>query len=336
MSYRVALNFEDGTTRFIEVNDGEKVLDAAYRYKINLPMDCSDGVCGTCKCRCEAGQYELGDDYLEEALTADEAARGMVLTCQMILSSDCMIAVPMSSAACKIKPLPREGNIAEVKKLSSSTILLTLALDEPVDFLAGQYVQLAIPGTTESRAYSFSTKPGRKEAGFLIRNVPGGRMSGWLTGQAKPGGKMSFTGPAGSFYLRPVERPMLMLAGGTGLAPLLSMLEVLAETGSSQPVHLIYGVTRDEDLVETERLDGLAAKLPCFSWTSCIADPASTHSRKGYVTDHLASTPVETGDCDVYLCGPPPMVEAVRQAFAARGFSPSRFLYEKFTVSVPA
>jgi benzoate/toluate 1,2-dioxygenase reductase subunit len=101
-------------------------------------------------------------------------------------------------------------------------------------------------------------------------------------------------------------------------------------------VHLIYGVTRDEDLVETERLDGLAAKLPCFSWTSCIADPASTHSRKGYVTDHLASTPVETGDCDVYLCGPPPMVEAVRQAFAARGFSPSRFLYEKFTVSVPA
>ena len=333
MSYRVALNFEDGITRFIDVKDGEKLLDAAYRNKINLPMDCSDGVCGTCKCRCEAGAYELGDEYLDEALTADEAAQGMVLTCQMVLKSDCTVAVPMASSACKIKPAQQHGSIMEVAQLSPSTILLKLALEQPAEFLAGQYVQLDIPGTAHSRAYSFSTKPGTKEAGFLIRNVPGGRMSGWLSAGAKRSDKMSFTGPFGSFYLRAVERPVLMLAGGTGLAPLLSMLELLAENGTDQKLHLIYGVTRDGDLVETDRLDDLAARLPSFSWTSCVADSQSTHSRKGYVTEHLAGTPVEAGDCDVYLCGPPPMVEAVRQSFAVRGFTPSRFLYEKFAVS---
>lgn len=336
MGYRVALNFEDDVTRFIDVNDGEKVLDAAYRHKINLPMDCSDGVCGTCKCRCESGTYDLGDEYLEEALSSEEAGQGMVLTCQMILHSDCTIAVPMVSTACKVKPVARGGEIMEVRQFSGSTVSLRLALEQPVAFLAGQYVQLAIPGTTETRAYSFSSKPGDKIASFLIRNVPGGRMSSWLCEQAKPGDKMSFIGPSGSFYLRPVERPILMLAGGTGLAPLLSMLEILAESGTTQVIHLIYGVNRDEDLVETERLDAFKARLANFQWKSCIADSASVHPYKGYVTDHLAGTPVEAEDCDVYLCGPPPMVEAVRQSFVTRGFKPARFLYEKFAVSVSA
>ena len=336
MVYRVALNFEDDVTRFIDVNDDEKVLDAAYRHKINLPMDCSDGVCGTCKCRCESGAYDLGDDYLEEALSSEEAEQGMVLTCQMVLQSDCTIVVPMVSSACKVKPEPWGGKIIEVTQASDSTISLRLALAQPITFLAGQYVQLALPGTTETRAYSFSSKPGDKIVSFLIRNVPGGQMSRWLCEQAKPGDKMSFTGPSGSFYLRPVERPILMLAGGTGLAPLLSMLEILAESGTMQTIHLLYGVNRDEDLVETERLDEFANELTNFQWKSCIADPASAHPYKGYVTDHLTGTPIEAGDCDVYLCGPPPMVEAVRQSFATQGFKPARFLYEKFVVSVPA
>lgn len=91
MGYRIALNFEDGATRFIDCNDGETVLDAAFRQKVNLPMDCSDGVCGTCKCHCERGSYDLGEDYIDEALTEDEAAEGKVLTCQMRVDSDCVV-----------------------------------------------------------------------------------------------------------------------------------------------------------------------------------------------------------------------------------------------------
>ena len=116
MSYRVALNFEDGATRIIDCNDGEKVLDAAYRNKINLPMDCSDGVCGTCKCRCEQGSYDLGDEYIEDALSEDEAAEGMVLTCQMVPSSDCVIQVPVPASACKLTPIAHEAAVASVSQ----------------------------------------------------------------------------------------------------------------------------------------------------------------------------------------------------------------------------
>lgn len=340
MSYRIALNFEDGATRFIQCNPGEKVLDAAFRHKINLPMDCSDGVCGTCKCRCEQGDYDLGDEYIEDALSEDEAAERIVLACQMVPSTDCIIAVPVPSSACKVKPAAHGGVISRVERLSDSTILLQLTLDDPAapGFLPGQYVNLTVPGTIQHRAYSFSSKPGAKEASFLIRNVPGGLMSDWLTKVASVGDRMTFVGPNGSFFLRPVERPVLMLAGGTGLAPLLSMLEVLAEAGCGHPMHLIYGVTNDADLVETARIDALAARLPSFSWACCVADEASTQPLKGYVTQHLTDTHLNAGDCDIYLCGPPPMVEAVRTFLRDKGVEPAHFHYEKFVPSeaVPA
>jgi benzoate/toluate 1,2-dioxygenase reductase subunit len=332
MSYTIALNFEDGATRFMDCNVGEKVLDAAYRNQINLPMDCSDGVCGTCKCRCEQGDYDLGCDYIDDALTADEAEAGLVLTCQMVPSSDCVIAVPVPSGACKLKPAEHGGAVRSVELVSDSTIILRLALDSPeaVRFLPGQYVNLMVPGTHEHRSYSFSSKPGASDASFLIRRLPDGLMSGWLAGHAKPGARMTFVGPQGSFFLRPADRPVIMLAGGTGIAPILSMLEVLAGQGCDQPIHMIYGVTRDCDLVETDRIAALAARLPTFTWAYCVADPASAHPLRGYVTAHLPDAQLNGGDCDIYLCGPPPMVEAVRQFLAGKGVKPARFLYEKF------
>lgn len=335
--YRIALNFEDGATRFIDCNAGEKVLDAAFRNKINLPMDCSDGVCGTCKCRCEQGEYDLGEDYIPDALSTDEAKEGLVLTCQMVPNSDCVIAVPVPSAACKVRPAEHHAVISSIEFASISTIILSLKLDNPeaLNFLPGQYVNLQVPGGGEHRAYSFSSKPGAAHVSFLIRNVPSGRMSVWLTHHAEPGVRMLFMGPNGSFFLRPVERPVLMLAGGTGLAPLLSMLEVLAETGTNQPIHLIYGVTSDGDLVEIERLAALAARIPTLTWTSCVANPASAHPLKGYVTHHLTDAHLNAGDCDVYLCGPPPMVEAVRVFLSKKGVSPAHFHYEKFAASEP-
>ncbi|RYY27098.1 MAG: 2Fe-2S iron-sulfur cluster binding domain-containing protein [Sphingomonadales bacterium] len=338
MSYQIALNFEDGATRFIDCNAGEKVLDAAFRQKINLPMDCSDGVCGTCKCRCEQGDYELGDEYIDDALTADEAAEGLVLTCQMQVSSDCVIAVPVPSSACKLKPAEHQGVVASVELVSDSTIILKLRPDNPaaITFLPGQYVNLTIPGTAKHRAYSFSSKPGADEASFLIRNIPGGAMSGWLAETAQPGDRVTFVGPQGSFFLRTVDRPVVMLAGGTGLAPILSMLEVLADTGTDQPIHLIYGVTGDGDLVEIDRVEALAARLPRMTWASCVADPDTAHPLRGYVTHHLSDAHLNAGDCDIYLCGPPPMVEAVRKFLSEKGVEPRHFHYEKFAPSEAA
>lgn len=335
MSYRIALNFEDGATRFIDCKPGEKVLEAAYRNKINLPMDCSDGVCGTCKCRCLGGSYDLGDDYIEDALTAAEAAEGLVLTCQMVPSSDCIVSVPVPTSACKVSAAEHSSTLVAALRISASAIILELQLDRPesLTFLPGQYVNLLIPGTAEKRAYSFSSKPGAGLASFLIRNIPGGLMSRYLVEQARPGQRVNLIGPFGSFFLRPVVRPVLMLAGGTGLAPLLSMLGVLADQGTGQPIHLIYGVTSDEDLVELPRIEALAQNLPTMTWQSCVADPKSAHPLKGYVTHHVAEEHLGGGDCDIYLCGPPAMVEAVRLFLKEKGISPTNFHYEKFSPS---
>lgn len=332
MNYRIALNFEDGVTRFIDCGANEKVLDAAYRNKINLPMDCSDGVCGTCKCRCENGSYDLGSDYLDDALTDDEAAQGMVLTCQMVPGSDCVIAVPLASTVCKTAVGSFEATVTRIANHGDAALELVLAVEKTAapDFLSGQYVNIGVPGAGQTRSYSFSSPPGAEEIRFLIKRVPGGLMSAYLDG-ASPGERLTLTGPQGSFYLRAVTRPLLLLAGGTGLAPFLSMLAQLQGSGCEQPVHLIYGVTRDADLVLVEQLEAFKQRLPTFTFDTCVGDPSSGHPKRGYVTDHLQPANLHGGNVDVYLCGPPPMVEAVRRYLDAQGVQPASFYYEKFT-----
>jgi benzoate/toluate 1,2-dioxygenase reductase subunit len=332
-TYKIAFNFEDGVTRFIDCNAGEKVLDAAFRSKINLPMDCSDGVCGTCKCQAESGRYDLGDDYIEDALTADEAAAGFVLTCQMRPMSDCAIAVPTTSTACKTSHQRFEATVAAITPYGEAAVGLELEIDGNAaapQFLPGQYVTIDVPGSGLTRAYSFMTAPGQHRIGFLIKRIPGGVMGTWLT-RAQPGDRLTLNGPLGSFYLRSGDGPLLLLAGGTGLAPFLSMLEVLADEASKRRIHLVYGVTRDEDLVLVEALEDFRTRLPGFDFTTVVADVASTHPRKGWVTQHLSAEVATDARTEVYLCGPPPMVEAVRGHFDAAGVKPARFTFERFT-----
>ncbi len=335
MSYQIALNFEDGVTRFIEANGQETVADAAYRQGINIPLDCRDGACGTCKCKAESGRYDLGDNFIEDALSEDEIAEGYVLTCQMRAESDCVIRIPASSQLCKTEQASFEAAISDVRQLSVSTIALSIkgeALSR-LAFLPGQYVNLKVPGSEQSRAYSFSSLQKDGEVSFLIRNVPGGLMSSFLTNLAKAGDSLSLAGPLGSFYLRPIQRPLLLLAGGTGLAPFTAMLEKIAEQGSEHPLHLIYGVTNDFDLVELDRLQALAARIPNFTYSACVANPDSQYPQKGYVTQHIEPRHLNDGDVDVYLCGPPPMVEAVSQYVREQGITLANFYYEKFAAA---
>jgi benzoate/toluate 1,2-dioxygenase reductase subunit len=337
MSYNIALQFEDGVTRFISCNEGEKLSDAAYRQKVNIPLDCRDGACGTCRGFCESGDYDLPESsYIEDALTPEEAAERQILGCQMKPKSDCVVKIPASSAACKTGSSSFPGKIAQVEKLSDSTIRFSIELDDPsaLTFLPGQYVNVQIPGTDLTRAYSFSSPPGSAIASFVVRNVPNGRMSQYLSDAAKPGEAISFAGPNGSFYLREIKRPVLFLAGGTGIAPFLSMLDHLVVAGSAQPIKLVFGVTNDIDLVALEKLDAIKSKLPGFEYRTVVASSESAHDRKGYVTEHIESDWLNGGDVDVYLCGPIAMVDAVRNWLNSTGITPSNFLFEKFTPSV--
>lgn len=332
MSHQVTLRFEDGATHFIQCLTGESVADAALRAKIAIPLDCRDGVCGTCKATCESGQFVLGD-YVPDALSDDEANAGHVLTCQMRPSSDCVVQIAATSDAAGISSTAFTGRIIACEALSPTAITFSAELENrsALRFLPGQYVNVQVPGSTQTRSYSFSSGPSANEVSFLIRNVPQGLMSSYLREQAKPGDAITFRGPMGSFYLRPIERPLLFLAGGTGLAPFLSMLDKIAEEGEvTQPVHLIFGVTHDEDRVELARLEGYARRLPNFSYLCTVASPESSSPHKGYVTQHITASQLNGGDVDIYLCGPPPMVEAVRDWLAAEGVKPRNFYYEKF------
>jgi len=253
--------------------------------------------------------------------------------------SDCVLLVPSYSTACNTKQESYETEIVDVKKLSDSTFSLSLQGEglKSLVFLPGQYANLQVPGTNQlHRAYSFSSlQAGSSTVSFLIRNVPGGLMSGYLSQRAKPGDSMTMTGPFGSFYLRTIQRRILMLAGGTGLAPFLAMLDKIgAQGGSPHPVHLIYGVNTDRDAVETEKLEAFARLIPNFSYAVCVVDANSVQPRKGYVTHHIEPPHLNDGDVDIYLCGPPPMVEAVAQHLRDVGVKSASFQFEKFAASV--
>jgi benzoate/toluate 1,2-dioxygenase reductase subunit len=245
------------------------------------------------------------------------------------------IAVPASSAACRTGVSRYEGTLASIERLSDSTIHFSIDIEgsNKPGFLAGQYVNVEIPGSGETRSYSFSSAPGASRASFVVRNVPSGKMSGFLSEQAQPGQRIGFTGPYGSFYLRDPQRPVLFLAGGTGIAPFLSMLDVLKASGNTQPVRLVYGVTSDIDLVAIEQLEEAQRVLPDFSYRTCVVDAASGHPRKGYVTGHVEAEWLNDGNVDVYLCGPVAMVEAVQGWLRETRIEPAHFYYEKFSAS---
>src|SRR3954465_2374546 len=125
MAYRIALNFEDGITRFIEANPGETVADASYRVGINIPLDCRDGACGTCKCRVQSGDYD-GGSYIEDALTDEEAAEGLALACQMQPETDLVLDIFASSEVCKTKGQTFRTRLKAVDRLSKTTIAFSL------------------------------------------------------------------------------------------------------------------------------------------------------------------------------------------------------------------
>jgi benzoate/toluate 1,2-dioxygenase reductase component len=344
-THQVALRFEDGVTRFVTCRDDQTVAGASYRQRINIPVDCLDGVCGTCKAFCESGSYD-GGSYLPDALSDDEAAAGNCLPCVMKPRSDLVLQIRSTSEVAKTQAASYTGTVVELSQLSSTTV--RIAIDIPnraeLTFLPGQYVNIAVPDAspteTVTRSYSFSNAPHEERLTFLIKTAAGGVMSTYLTERAAVGDALTFTGPHGSFFLRESDQPVLMLAGGTGLAPILSMLRTLRAEGSRRRGHVIYGVNTDEDLVALDLLADITAGLPGFGWDHCVVDPASNAVNKGpekaYVTSLISPAHLYDGDVAIYLCGPPPMVEAVRGYVGASGVEPAGLYYEKFALAVPA
>jgi len=254
----------------------------------------------------------------------------------MTPQSDCVLRIPTTSDVAKTGVSSHPGRVTAIDRISETTTGFSITLENrsALGFLPGQYVNILVPGTDQTRSYSFSSGPQVPEISFLLRDTPTGALPTYLRERAKEGDQVEFHGPLGSFYLRPIERPLLMLAGGTGLAPFLSMLDKISQDGGSEhPVHLIFGVTNDPDLVKLDELEGYAKALPNFTFTCTVADESSAYPNKGYVTRYIEPKHLNGGDADVYLCGPPPMVDAVRGFLTAQSSVPANFYYEKFSGS---
>ena len=333
-TFSVALSFEDGVTRFITCRDNQTVADASYRQRINIPLDCRDGACGTCKALCESGNYD-GGTYIDDALPPDEAAAGYVLPCSMKPRSDLVLQIASTSDVAKTQAATYTGTLTQLDRLSATTVAIGVEIPNRAElaFLPGQYVNIAVPGTDQTRSYSFSNAPHDDLLTFLVKLTPGGDMSEYLASRACIGDTISFTGPNGSFFLRESDRPVLLLAGGTGLAPVLSMLRSLRDATSQRKAHLVYGVSTDEDLVELNAIEEIASALQGFTWDFCVSDPDSSAEHKGFVTSLIKPAHLYDGDVAVYLCGPPPMVEAVRTHVTEAGIEPTGFYYEKFALT---
>ncbi|AZE63281.1 MULTISPECIES: anthranilate 1,2-dioxygenase electron transfer component AntC [Pseudomonas fluorescens group] len=333
MNHKVAFSFADGKTLFFPVGAHEILLDAALRNGIKIPLDCREGVCGTCQGRCESGDYT--QDYVDdEALSSLDLQQRKMLSCQTRVQSDATFYFDFDSSLCNASgPARVRGTVSAVKQISTSTAILQVQLQQPLDFLPGQYARLAVPGTDSWRSYSFANRPGN-QLQFLVRLLPDGVMSNYLRERCQVGDEMLLEAPLGAFYLRHVTQPLVLVAGGTGLSALLGMLDELAANGCAQPVHLYYGVRGAEDLCEAARIQNYTGKIPGFRYTEVLSEPSNDWAgKRGYLTEHFDLAELRDRSADMYLCGPPPMVESIQQWLADQALDGVQLYYEKFTQS---
>ncbi|AZC99985.1 anthranilate 1,2-dioxygenase electron transfer component AntC [Pseudomonas chlororaphis] len=337
MNHKVAFSFADGKTLFFPVNANEILLDAALRNGIKIPLDCREGVCGTCQGRCESGNYS--QDYVdEEALSSADLEQRKMLSCQTRVQSDATFYFDFDSSLCSAAgPALLGATVSAVRQVSDSTAILQLQLDEgqaALDFLPGQYARLSVPGTSSKRSYSFANRSGSQQLQFLLRLLPDGAMSNYIRERCQVGDRIELEAPLGAFYLRHIVRPLVLVAGGTGLSALLAMLEQLVADGCTQPVHLYYGVRNVADLCETARIEAYAGQLPGFRYTPVISEPtADWPGKRGYIAEHFDCSELRDAPVDMYVCGPPPMVESIKNWLQDQQLESVQLYYEKFTES---
>ncbi len=300
----------------------EPVLSAALRQHLNLPHSCKGGSCGTCRVRVLRGRltYPHGRPI---GIDAAEEADGYALICQARATEDLVIEIReiRSVTDVEIRELP--ARVDRMERLAPDVMGLWLRLPaiEPFTWRSGQYVDVMLPGERR-RSFSLANPP--HDAAFLqlhVRRTPGGEFSEKVFGGMKAGSLLRIEGPLGQFVQRGGERPMLMIGGGTGYAPLKAMIREALETGSRRELVLYWGARTQADLYDDSWLRELASRHPQFHYT-----PVLTEFVHEAVLKHIASL----SSFDVYAAGPPAMIDAVRTALPRQGADPERIYFDSF------
>ncbi|WP_025139827.1 2Fe-2S iron-sulfur cluster-binding protein [Achromobacter sp. DH1f] len=327
MAYRVHI-LETEQTFLVE--EGESVLDAATRAAVKLPHECTFGGCGTCRVKLAAGTVTY--DEFPMALTPEEAAQGYALACQARPQSDLSLSVPDRRAFAEPRRLPAQ--VHRIAPLCDDVIHLTLALppDTPLDYAPGQYMNVLLPDG-ETRSFSMASAPAGNLVDFHVRRIPGGRYTDHWLGQAQAGAPLEIEAPLGVFsYHEEDWRPMIMLATGTGIAPIKAILESLLDNDDCPPVTLYWGMRTEADLYLRQEIESWAGRLYEFNFVPVLSRAgADWPGRRGHVQQAVLQDHADLSEHAIYLCGAPAMVSEATTLLAERGASLDHVYADSFT-----
>jgi propane monooxygenase reductase subunit len=331
----------------MEVDEDETILAAAFRQGIMLMHGCKEGQCSSCKSFLLEGDVDL-DRYSTFALPDFEESEGYTLLCRAHALTDVEIellhydedmlrsGVPIVTASTEVEAV--EELTHDIRKL-----VLRVRDPEGLEFNAGQYVDIGIPGAEgEHRSFSMANAPGEPDRlEFMIKLYEGGRFSGLLANGngngIDVGDELTCKGPFGMFTLRDSSpRRLVFIAGGAGMAPVLSLLRSMAENGTERAATFYYGARTPGDLFALDEIERLRGELPDFTFVPALSETGEDgdwNGETGLITDVVDRLEDDLSDVDAYLCGPPPMVDAAIALLESRGVHEARIYFDRFTTS---
>ncbi len=316
-----------------DVADGETVLAAGLRAGLHLPHSCRGGSCGACEATIREGcvSYPGG---APPALSVAAEAAGKVLLCQCVAESDLVLEARAMAVPEEIRVRRLPCRLEEKTLLAPDVMRLTLKLPafEPFVFLPGQYVDILLPDGGR-RSFSMASPPHEAERLELhVRRVPGGEFSARVFGDLENRSLLRLEGPLGGFWLREdAGAPAVMVAGGTGFAPIKSMLRHLFHAESTRPVRVYWGVRTPADLYDGETMAAWAQAHDWLEFVPVMSEaPAGWQGRRGWVHEAVLADFPDLSGVAVYAAGPPPMIEAIQDAFPARGLPADRLHFDSF------
>jgi NAD(P)H-flavin reductase/ferredoxin len=315
----------------------ESILNEALAAGIPFPHSCTVGTCGTCKTKLLSGKVrELTDAAV--VLSAEELRARYILPCQSLPRTSLELEVEGLADMPDHPLVEAQGRITLQRLLTHDTMEVRLKLDRPLEYTAGQYVELRLPEHSGPRAYSCSVSPSRRQqdqVDFFIRRIPGGAFTEWLFGGDRIGADVTAVGPFGNLWLRPGNAPVLCVAGGSGLAPVKALLEAASDEEVDRDFVLVFGARQERDLYclkDVERMQASWGTRFRFIPILSDEDPSSTWTgARGLITDAVDGLDKAfLTSCDAYVCGPPPMVDAVEEQLRGMRIDTRFFFADRF------
>lgn len=335
MSYQITVQ---PSGRAFSAEAGETLLDAGLRQGLILPYGCKDGACGACKGKVVSGTVDHGKSQ-PHALTDDEKAAGMTLFCCASAQTDLVIECKQLALASDIPVKTLPSRIEKLDKLAPDVIEMHLRLpaNERFEFLAGQYIDILLKDG-KKRSYSLASAPRDENMLELhIRHVPGGLFTEQVFSTLKVRDILRFNGPHGSFYLREdSSKPMILLAGGTGFAPVKSIVEHAITKNITRPMFIYWGAKARVDLYQNALPEKWAAEQANIKYIPVLSEPAAGDEwtgRTGFVHQAVLADFPDLSGYQVYACGSPLMIEAAKRDFVAQGMPEEEFFADAFTFS---